>query len=911
MQNLIFLACTILLAGMHQGLYGSTIIYGDVNSLMSFSQPIRRNAYHRGEGFFYVGSNAVTTGVAGRYAVSCAGPQDGNFTPLIKTENATINGSQSDTNPLYGAAIAHLALLGRNPVVINAADLTSIYIVKVVEAERTQLLKASGLVDALGQPVASVAALETNTFAQDGGEVQKGMAAFALVADGSGFGNESGALAVAALVERPGNSKELDFNVLGQTALTPATPALCIGGSLSTLGGGVLYRDPARLLLYIGVQGTSGTGMHGLIAAPSIAQVPTFSKLVADDVVGDDAIIATNGGTGVEIYHVGTMATSTMLQYLIVVGGVTGTTTNLQRSVYALPQLNATGGLASVNAVPVTTFSATYPYVLTGRTLTTAPTATTDLYRSTDVPAIVGGGAAPAGNITQMFVSGDAVFISVGAIDPLAGQQPGIWYSQALFDEYGRIKGWTNWQRASGSFESVWGFALDERSGNFWTMPGGSVTDIFTVKRSLWQRNGILQNIMGQILPPAVGSAQNLFTAISGTQATFAVGDEALSVLVGTGYKTVALLQTGEASGGYFGPTFDYNIGTACHNGSLAGFTSGGRWLSMDGGILDQLGAIQTAIVVTNSAETDGWLVVGGAGGLAVLTKPDGSGWGTLGSGFTGLAATMSWRSLGSFSSVRALAATAGFLYVLTDQQLIRIPVSAANLAQGASAATTLLAQAGQLPMAGHSFFSDLVVSDKFALLATSSGLLRVGNGSDISKATNSAEVRWTEVVVPEGAGPVSRLYPITPSGAPADLLAAGDLCGNLYVMSSFVGYHQTRLYRYTFSYTGTVTDSTMSQLPDYIVKDKPTFFINVGDYRNYMATDGAIFALSQSRYLKKKLFLEILDPLWRTRAFRKSIESANKVIQEGSAKHIGSMIRNGASGAWLVPTDQGLVVNE
>ena len=148
-------------------------------------------------------------------------------------------------------------------------------------------------------------------------------------------------------------------------------------------------------------------------------------------------------------------------RYLVVVGG-TGTSDDLNSRVFALPLVDNIktqlynpiapvtstnikpsihGTLANVKSSPVTIFGAGSPASFQARVFNEPATTPDQLYSMNSPAAAVGGQAQLPGPITDITVRGDAIFVSTQ--EGGQGMQPGIFYSQALFDTEGRISGWT------------------------------------------------------------------------------------------------------------------------------------------------------------------------------------------------------------------------------------------------------------------------------------------------------------------------------------------------------------------------------------------------------------------------------------------------------------------------------------
>ena len=147
------------------------------------------------------------------------------------------------------------------------------------------------------------------------------------------------------------------------------------------------------------------------------------------------------------VNNLGVMHCSTGPSYLIVDGGVdlSTTTTAGSNTIYALPLVDKCnpcdtmqGLLASKDSFDTTTHTFTLP-VLTNAELTL----------STDLAAQVGNGPIPIQpnqNISYMQVLGDTVYISL-QIPQDDENETGVLYSQAQFDNEGKIQSWTPWTK--------------------------------------------------------------------------------------------------------------------------------------------------------------------------------------------------------------------------------------------------------------------------------------------------------------------------------------------------------------------------------------------------------------------------------------------------------------------------------
>ena len=283
----------------------------------------------------------------------------------------------------------------------------------------------------------------------------------------------------------------------------------------------------------------------------------------------------------------------------------------------------------------------------------------------------------------------DAVYAVVSETDQ--DHTPGIFHSQALFDDLGRIKEWTSWRRVSGDFtDHIFGAALAQQTGNITMITGNSANDLHTVKRTLWgagDSNGSqhLVEWLNSTFPSTSGGIQGFYDL-----PVITPGLNNISLLIATGRNQIALAQTGLQENGILTPLGGDEL---VHNpvsftdGTIdQRLTNSTNAIAIAGGILDELQIIkETTITRLNNA---GYLFVGGTHGLAVLVNNQGFSWDArigLGNNLRGLVAGTAFKKIGSYKFIRKLICDDehGLLYVLSDSTFDRIDIGASNFNHG------------------------------------------------------------------------------------------------------------------------------------------------------------------------------------------------------------------------------------
>ncbi len=852
-----------------------------------------------------------------------------------------LNSMAETKNPLHGAAISALTLMGRWPVVVKNNLPSTVFLVDddALLADRSQpiqVFQSSPIQDGHGAVATAFYALETNA-----SRVKEALEAVSLYAAFAAVGGEAAdnELSLALLFFKkfipkagpyfawdivnastgaPQFTPEGEPTSTGNKALllTRETPELFINSPLTALGNAAdlcFDRDMGRL--YIALQVTAGgqdtDGARGVLVG-SVAN----GKLMLQEIAPAEVFESNTGIVGgrgaaaaVTIHKVRTLFTKTLLRYLIVIGG-NGAGSELSQQVYALPLVDnlassSHGKLANIKSAPEDLFDANRPYRFLARAFVVPAKTADEIFTTNDLAALVGGDIPLPGSITDIVVANDAVIVSEHTGGN--GLEPGIFSSQPLYDSLGRINGWTQWQRVAGTSKPIVGFSYDPSQAVHWYIPeqaiGGKETTR-SVLRTAWSTDADpFSHLIITEFPSRMGGVQGVFDFPRTTPGFSQQPGNRLSVMAYTGLGKVVLVQTGRdrvmQGLTLFGPTDDFEPIYTSEDGTLSHF-QGEITLSLSGGVLKDIGPITAAAIATSGASS--WFVVGGSGGVAILAGPGGEGWNTatgLTTAFGGLQSSFSWRLIRATKNVRKLMSSGTQLFVLSDDRLERVELSPGSISQGAVQAVTVAALSLE-QLSRSSSFSDCIITGPLGLMATSYGLLRTGNGVDIGSVSDSGAARWTQVVLPESAGsltaagPASRLFAVTPTLDEGHLIGGGTL----YVLNGYVGLNQTQLYRFAVqAVDGIVTDSTVELFPDYFIRGLKTFFANPGEYRNYIVTDGALLALSRSSFGGKRPFLELLS----------SVRASTLWLAIPEAHSMGKLIRNSASGAWIASGDFGM----
>jgi len=903
-----------LLLSSNLNLYSAIIVTGDANNTtQTTSFPIGTHAFDIFGGplqqpTMYIGANLAIS--ANQYAIARVNNSNNSLQALTPS-TINLNNTAGQSNPLSGAKIDFLKLNNDKPVVLIDGSLNIYKYTNVMD--QLAVVSAGPINDTTGATAGALLNLE----------VANGPLSQSFVActpnGSSNFGATGSGI---ALFEYIGTNFVAQNN--NQTCtLDNNSSVIGINNSVNLTNTISMHWSGELGCLFVALEaqsgGTAGNGARSIVVG-KVTKVPgqsydtiTFQEFVPSTAITDNNQIIgnTTSNATVTALKIKTLYTSTRLNYLIVVGG-NDVASNVGNQVYALPLVSAAGSnLGTLAAYPQTPTNIYSNNFFIGRTLDTPATSSGDLLTNSDVPAIVGGGDLPLNAnelITDLFTSGDSVYASVGTTTDSAAT--GIWHSQAILDQNGLIAGWTTWELVGGFNGPVFGAAINAVKGSYWYLTGSDASDVDTINITYWgdgNQDGLFGGTTSDAQVGLVSNLSNLFPAnTDGLLNLINIpkqnpGLNGISLLIATGAKQVAIINPDAAIAG------DYSSGLiTSNNDSYPAANSFSTIASITGSNLTTTSAITQAAIVTNTIPMS-WLVIGGSQGVSILRQTNGDGWTTPLTSLGDLNSSYGFEIFGNYQFVQKISSDQDFLYILTQQKLDRIPLNSTNLASSTPVIETV-AQVGRLPGTIHTdVLNDVIISNDLAFLATSAGLLRVANGSSIQNST----VSWTQVTVPEQlCVPCTKLVSVAPISNTESSLSDG---GNLYLVNSYRGLHQTIINRFYVNINGSIDDSTILPLPDLYIRNSLSYFINFESFRDNFFTDGTLLMNSLSQDANQNSFVNISKP---------GISSGNTTAQTNPPYNIGlsainqanlisNLVRSTNAGALLISGQFGIQVNE
>ncbi len=904
MQN--FMMLTLFLTTHYNH---STIIYKGNNTANSatFSFPIGSFTYtpriENQPGIIFVGAGSNTNA---EFSLSASTFVGNIFRPLTP-KNITLNTIPNFENPLYNSQINYLTQIAAFPIAVTNTQPSTIYFLNTATVEEISTV----VQDASATQANAIVGITTNSplaHANNYTSVITAVSPNAGVFGDAGSGityipveKEVIVIPPAKKGDRETTRDEYKFGTQSSIPLDVTTPEIFINSPAASFNQtATLKYDGSLKGLFVGLQVTGGAGIND--GARSVVFVKdTVRAITPTTAIGADSIIGAIGSSvDVNVHSLDIMYTSSGLFYLIIWGGV-GSPSSTALTVYALPLVSIgsfQGMLANVNSLPLETYNTTTsPATFLGRGFNIPAVLPGELYTPANTQAIVGNNASLPSEITNMFVQGDTVFVSCQSDGN--NLKAGIFSSQAIFDTTTRIIGWTNWKRVAGSDKPTDNLIFDPLTGQIMFMTGNNINTIDTVQRTEWTQQNPIANAVTSAYESSTSKVQGLWDFPSYTPGFNQALGNKIAVTSATGYNQVLLMQTGtDAVGNLFGPDAPQEIFEAVH-GSLAGFT-GAKAINFSQ--LESFGAITSTAFAYDGNNC--WLVVGGTGGIGILARNDGTGATLIGNNFSGLTADMSLQLFPITENIRKVSAVDNNIFVLTTDELIRIPLTAAGIANNNVTSYTLASTSDERFIPGSSF-SDMIIAGPLLVLATSQGLYRSGNDVNIQTLTKANELFLTSINLNESVGPATRLFSITNDYLESSLINGGMI----YVLNSYVGYDQARIYRLTVSPFTDVTDQTIQNFPDMYIAGRPSFYLNYGNYQNYFFTDGAMLYSSRSAYkpFKTPPYLKALSMIHPFERF--IARNAVIVLHPSPFIAMGRLINLSGAGVLAVHGDFGLYV--
>lgn len=563
--------------------------------------------------------------------------------------------------------------------------------------------------------------------------------------------------------------------------------------------------------------------------------------------------------------------------------------------------------------------------VLDGNGNYQVPQTFVDMPNITQEPVNVGGFYPVPGEwISDLFVEGDAVYY---ALNGPGNDEKGIYKSTALFNDAGFIRGWTPSELVMGSLQKVVGAGLDTQTGDFYFLSNSltptSEDAVNTGQISVWGKGDVtfhggtpdtlLSSVLEEIFPQCCGGVHQIFNFNKYTKG-FTQGR--FSMMVAVGYGRVALIQTGSYVAGQFVPTTAYELNS--------------NVFLLDDPVLKQLGPISCAAVgVILNREGDfgtqnfegagqGYLYVGGFGGVARLgpwTVTDfDNGLQNLSNQAAMFPGTMTFTKIaediaGPVYNIAVYPDAAdsdthvlfsGWLYVLTNDKLYQ-----KDLDGNGNAARFLPVVNG----------ADLVLAGEVPFVASSQGLQYTDQ--NLTPFINVAGITGRAVQLQylsqrkDGVSSIpGNIYALILGQRVPETPQENNRCTQPLVPEVF---------RIAVSEEdGDTSASVIDRQKFPTDSDLPGPFIQYENRRSNLYADGSLLLSMQPKDSSRNDFVRLLpivtvpaDQSSHQRLAQETSVTGDLDLNFCTAYNVGIPIRDSANGAWIVPGDYGIRIND
>lgn len=528
-----------------------------------------------------------------------------------------------------------------------------------------------------------------------------------------------------------------------------------------------LYWDDQLQRLYTGVRIT--TGMLGTDIAKSVvvSRLTSVNALALEPIAPDSAIdtaqnqIVVTQGMDVDITakDISVLHASTGPSYLIVNGG-RASSDLVGNRIRALPLVDnpsddsVHGTLANKNAD------------LQNCVFVTPATAPGELLQEDEPAAIVGAGNLPLmpdQTIAQILTLGDTVYVAI-ATPQSTTEESGLFYSEALFNEEGKIIHWTPWTKRCFPFEGfpeqppgIQFFTVDAFTSKVWSINGeaNSTDDSNKIARvTAWERETTGSTLIGALNQTNIQygscSALDLDQSTNG----FACNTPYRYALFGAPESVVFTLISQA-----FDPNDIFSSQQVTQNFSLPENLLEAKLKPLSGSV--------SVLEYSRRATSDNtnYFFAGTEKGLFVFTTPAGNGFNATDLSTLDLPPFSNgrWQKIETITgSITDIKTTGNALYVLTfttsqaaplKNTLYRIPFASNFDTMFDPTNLFVIAETATGSLSATQFFSEVQIistsddaTQEQLILATNNGLYQSTRPGGVQDATDQSDVGWTQI---------------------------------------------------------------------------------------------------------------------------------------------------------------------
>ncbi|RTL04305.1 hypothetical protein EKK58_10880 [Candidatus Dependentiae bacterium] len=844
--SLWLLWCFILMPGSSNSII--LIKSNQESTLSTFNFPVEKIKEDSNAYLLYTAAGAHQAGTAKNFSIACIDQTTGICTPLTP-EKVTLNITQSNQdNPLYDNtykdfAVMHIAGDSLPVVLTQNNNLNQVFMYESTFPSNISILQSSIINDAHAIPTA---ALNLSLLSTD----NNGHIITCTTPNSGVFGDRGSGIALIVRGFKTENDVQVRaFQQINALTGNAADPAIAFpvdrtsqfftfnNNSLIAITPTVFWWDDILQRWYIGITGTGNTSANDGIRTVCMARL-SGHQLIIDELLPESAFNGTNndlliGKKGsnqqANVTDIITMHTSKNTAYLIVRGNQN--TSNDIQAIKLVQSNDPTlhGKVADKNSSSQDLFAPTVGNIpVYQKTITPDPATTpSHLPTSTDPATVPGGGILLQGVVTSMKAVGDTLYVSTSNSN--TAELNGMYQTTAIVEPVkGNIVGWTSWQPVLLQHTNVIFATVNRKTGNVNLLVNDSQGQPNTVLQTQWLQaknnncsiaplNDLLQENKTSVLQKTVYIPATTPGINAGSLSMFLYQDKIIiSFLTHT---TADGIQEQTPSTAF---TDVQNITNGTSN-----ITFNANTLSIKKDELTTLGFPTCSCIAYSSPTNDAWFVVGGTDGIALLATPQGKGWSLtqgIGDNFSNLPATYTTLHTKKVKNVEQLCAVDGFLFILTDQQLLRMPLDPNILF---NAPITIIADCSTQPFQYVQGFTNMLASGPLMLLGTTNGLWCNAPGSNSSTLDDTTQ--WEEIVLPESGPCMQDFTVVSKTGYQGD--ATNFQGGMVYVYSKDISAKAGRVHRLYLSPTaGTLVQQNDIQVfNDQRVEQVPSHLLDIG----------------------------------------------------------------------------------
>lgn len=843
MRSICLLWCLVWIPTLS---YSTIIIKGNQESGQStFTFPIDIIKEDSSAYLLYTAAGNHQPGTANHFSIACIDQTTGLCTPLTP-EKVTLNITESNQdNPLYDNSYKDLTVMhiaGESlPVVLTKNNLNQVFMYESTFPSNISILQSSPINDAHATPTA---ALNLSLLSTD----NNGHIITCTTPASGVFGDEGSGIALIVRGFKTENEVQLrafqQINAVTGNATLPATAFpidrasqfFTFGNNpLVTITPTVFWWDDILKRWYIGIAGTGNSDANSGIRTVAIARL-SGHQLIIDELVPESAFDGTNndlligkkGSTQqAAVADIITMHTSKNTAYLIVRGNQ-NTSSDMQ-AIKLVQSNDATvhGKVADKNSTLQDIFAPTVGSIAVyQKTVTPDPaTAPSHLPSITDPATIPGGGILLQGVISSMKAVGDTLYVSTSqSSDP---DLNGVYQTTAIIEpNNGNIVGWTAWQPVILQETAIAFATVNRKTGTFNMLVNDSQGQPTTVLQTEWLQaknsslatlNDFLQENQTSFLQKSVYVPASTPGVSAGALNLFLYKEKVIiSFLTHT---TTDNLQK------QTNPSAFADVQTINNSTSSITFNANTIYIQKDE--LTAIGIPTCSCVAYTSSTDDAWLVFGGTDGIALLGTTEGKGWSLsqgIGDNFSNLPATCTTLHTKKLKNIQQICAVDGFLFILTDTQLLRMPVDPNILF---NTPTSIIADRSTQPFQDVQSFTTILASGHLILLGSTNGLWCNIPGSNSTTLDNSND--WQQIVLPESGPCVQELGVISKTGYQGDV--TNNQGGILYIYNKDVSAKTGRIHRVYISpaASANVEQDSIQLFNERRLEEVPSHMLDIG----------------------------------------------------------------------------------